>query len=197
MLSALDLTLFRWLNSFAFANPSADAVITLFADKLAYLTVAGVILFGIFSLMPIFPRAVLARRKNFGMIVSALAAALIARFGVVALIRFFWDRGRPFEVLTNVHQLLNHDREGSFPSGHATFFFALATFVGFYYPRTSVAFFAAATAMSVSRVIAGVHWPSDIIAGALVGVLTSIVCRVLINRYRNEKTAARAGLDLR
>jgi len=190
MFYTLDLIIFCWLNSFAFLHQGTDAIVLLFAGKLAYIVVAGLSLFGIFSLMPIFPRAVLARARNIEMIVGALVAGAIARFGIVEIVRFFWDRARPFEVLAHIQQLLDHDREGSFPSGHAAFFFALAAFISFYYPRTSILFFTAAAAISVSRVIGGIHWPSDIIAGALVGILTSFICRALLQKYRNIKTAA-------
>jgi undecaprenyl-diphosphatase len=57
----------------------------------------------------------------------------------------------------------------SFPSGHATGAFALATVFSHQYPKVTVPAFLAAAAVGVSRVYLGRHYPSDILGGALVG----------------------------
>lgn len=57
----------------------------------------------------------------------------------------------------------------SFPSGHATGAFALATVFSHQYPRVTVPAFLAATAVGISRIYLGRHYPSDVLGGALVG----------------------------
>lgn len=57
----------------------------------------------------------------------------------------------------------------SFPSGHASVSFALATVLSFRWPRGRVIWFALAAGVALSRVALGVHWPSDVIVGAGVG----------------------------
>lgn len=185
-----DIVVFHWLNGWAFWKPWLDGVIVFRASYLGYFVVVALFLFGLFSFLPMFPRAVRARRKNWEMIFVALLAGGIARLGIVELIRLFWHRLRPFEVLQNVHQLLWHDHEASFPSGHATFFFAIAAVVGRYYPKTSILFYLAALNLSAARVMAGIHWPSDIIAGAIIGVATGLVTASLWRKYAKSKTAA-------
>lgn len=59
----------------------------------------------------------------------------------------------------------------SFPSGHATTAFALAATVGFISERWFYPALALATAIAVSRVTGGVHYPSDVLAGAIVGLI--------------------------
>ena len=58
----------------------------------------------------------------------------------------------------------------SFPSNHAANMFCLATFLGFYFPRFRFLFFFFAVVIGYSRVYSAVHYPSDIIGGAIIGI---------------------------
>lgn len=64
-----------------------------------------------------------------------------------------------------------------FPSGHATTAFALAAVVGFISERWFYPTLVFAAAVAVSRVTGGVHYPSDVLAGALVGILGAYASR--------------------
>lgn len=194
-MTAFDRVGFEFLNRAAFISPTLDTAIIFVAHWLAYWVVAAFIVWLLAATLPRWRREYLSKTWEMGIV--AFGSALIARFGIVEAIRLFYDRPRPFEVLTDLpalasqgNFLLQHQGGGSFPSGHATFFFALAAGITPYYPRTSIVFYVAAAAISISRVIGGIHWPSDIIAGALVGILTSIICRAFLKKYRNPKTAA-------
>ena len=63
----------------------------------------------------------------------------------------------------------------SFPSSHAVNNFALAAFLSYYYRRWTGIFMLYASLMALSRVVVGVHYPSDIAAGALFGVCCAVV----------------------
>lgn len=71
----------------------------------------------------------------------------------------------------------------SFPSNHATIAFAVATAVVLVLTRwwTWIAFLAALVAAS-SRVVDGVHLPHDVLAGAVLGISTTVACTVLLRR---------------
>ena len=63
----------------------------------------------------------------------------------------------------------------SFPSGHATTVFALATVLSLWYPRWTAAWLALAAVVGWSRIALGSHFPSDVVAGAVVGVAVVLV----------------------
>ncbi len=106
-------------------------------------------------------------------IVWAVCGALVARFGITEVLQFIVARERPYMTLNLDPLILQTDY--SFPSGHATFFFALAMGLMYVDRRLGLAFFGIAAAISVARIMAGVHYPFDILGGALVGILTSAV----------------------
>ncbi|MBI4132711.1 MAG: phosphatase PAP2 family protein [Candidatus Sungbacteria bacterium] len=192
IVSQFDVASFHWFNGWAFWRPWIDAVIVFSAVFLGWWMLTGLVAFGLFTLSPlstVFPSFRPFRKRNWEMIGVALIAAGIARFGVAELIRFFYDQMRPFEVLSDVHQLLFRDGGGSFPSGHATFYFAVAAVVWRYYPKTSILFFLAALNLSLARVQAGVHWPSDIAGGAIVGLGIGFLTHWLAGKYFKSKPA--------
>lgn len=109
----------------------------------------------------------------------ALGSGAIA-YVIASLVKHLVYRPRPFEVL-NVHQLIvDNERGNSFPSGHATVYFAIAlAFWGtdYFWP-----FFIAAIIGSLGRVFVGVHYPLDVLAGAVVGGLTVWVLNRLFKK---------------
>jgi len=110
--------------------------------------------------------ALLWRRPSvFVTVVAADAAAdVLAELGKVIV-----HRQRPFE-----HQLGPPTSSYSFPSGHAATSFACATVLSAFAPRRRVAFFLLATLIALSRLYNGVHYPTDVVAGALLGVLVAL-----------------------
>ena len=73
-------------------------------------------------------------------------------------------RARP-----HVHALVSRPHSHSFPSGHATTSFAAATVIALLVPRLRVPAFVLAAAVAWSRVYVGVHYPLDVLAGAVLG----------------------------
>ncbi|MCB2191079.1 MAG: phosphatase PAP2 family protein [Deltaproteobacteria bacterium] len=72
----------------------------------------------------------------------------------------------------------------SFPSGHTATSFALAAWLAYRYPHMAVVFYGMATFVAVGRVISGAHFPSDILAGAVLGMLVGSVLALWSERKR-------------
>lgn len=83
-------------------------------------------------------------------------------------------RLRPYEAFKKIDKLhFVNLKDCSFPSGHTTASFALAVSLSFYFPSLAVLFIGTASLVGISRVYLGVHYPSDVIIGALIGILFS------------------------
>lgn len=125
--------------------------------------------------------------------IKAGVAALVG-YGIRFVIGEIVGRGRPFAVLENAHQLVFKEATlDSFPSGHATLAFALA-FVVFKQDRDwGIAFLILATIVAIGRVFTGLHFPLDIIGGAILGWLGAwIVHRIEHRQWGKVERALRA-----
>lgn len=168
----LDIKIFYLFNNLAGKSWFFDSSVIFFADYLEYFVAA-------FFIAVLFSSAFYKEKLKVFLI--AVTSVVLSRFIITEIIRFFYHRLRPFLTLP-VHQLIA-DNEYSFPSGHAAFFFALATAVYFYNKKWGLAFFAAAILMTLARVVAGVHYPSDILGGAIIGILSAWVVFYFAKKY--------------
>jgi undecaprenyl-diphosphatase len=114
-------------------------------------------------------------------VLAVVAADLVSDLGKLIV-----HRHRPFE-----HQLGPNQGGYSFPSGHAATAFAGATTLAAYAPRYRVPLFVLASLIALSRLYNGVHYPTDVVAGALVGVATALLLRAAVRR--RSRRGSRAG----
>ena len=121
-------------------------------------------------------------KKYWLMIVQAFLAGILARFVIVDIIRWFFDRPRPF-VENHVNLLVDKVNQSAFPSGHAAFFFAVSTIIYLYNKKAGLLFFLASFLISISRIFTGIHWPSDILAGAIIGILSSFLVILSFRKF--------------
>lgn len=139
----------------------ADGAAIFFAKYAGYVLIAVLIMLTIFN-----------RRRWLKIFLWALGAAFVSRVVITEIIRFFYNRLRPFEVM-DVTQLLSHGPEPSLPSGHAAFYFALGWFLFFMDKKLGIVFLVVTFFMGLSRVFAGIHYPADILAGFAVGLVSA------------------------
>ncbi len=90
-----------------------------------------------------------------------------------------------------VHRLGGPVGSSSFPSGHATTAFACATVLAAFAPRLRVPLFALAVLIALSRLYNGDHYPLDVLAGAVLGVVTALL--LLSAARRGSRPGRRAG----
>jgi membrane-associated phospholipid phosphatase len=101
-------------------------------------------------------------------------------------------RARP-----HVHTLVARPHTHSFPSGHATASFACATVLGAFLPALRLPLFVLAAAVAWSRVYVGVHYPLDVLAGAVLGAAIGLAVLRFLPRLaaglRRSRPARPAG----
>lgn len=166
----LDLSIFHAIYSLEGHTKLLDWVIVFVAEYLPLLMGAAIVWWAYRDF-----RA--GKRENTLAYVRAFVIAIIARVGVAELIRFFWHRPRPF-IAFNLPHLLT-DYAYSFPSGHSIFIFGMATGVFFVNRRYGYWLYALSFLVGIGRVAAGVHYPSDILGGAILGIATGYAVRAV------------------
>jgi len=117
----------------------------------------------------------------------AMATATFLAFSVI----IFWQRPRPF--VSHGADMVKPITEGlyvdsvSFPSAHTYMAFALATSVFLYgHRRLGTVLFVMAILVALGRVGAGLHYPSDAIAGAVVGIVSGIVAKRIVEHSQEK-----------
>jgi undecaprenyl-diphosphatase len=137
-----------------------DALIIFFASYLPYLLAIPALVFA------------LLRRSNLRTVVLATITAGVARLTLKPFILLFVHRARPYG-----------GEFDSFPSGHALFFFAFATVIYRHNKRWGWIFFIGATLMGIARVVGGIHWSTDVLGGAVLGILVGLLVDTLYARF--------------
>lgn len=99
-------------------------------------------------------------------------------------------RPRPFNMLTQLQVLILRPNDYSFPSGHTANSFAVAG-VFYYYgnKKWGIAALIFAGLIGFSRLYLGVHYPSDVLCGALLGLLISFLISKIVINHQNRHNA--------
>lgn len=124
--------------------------------------------------------------ENFKLFITNLFVKGIVIFGIPIgiatviseLISKAYVRDRPFAADSSVHLLVPHSADGGMPSHHIVFMSALVATV-YFYGRRFALFLGVMTVLSgIARVAAGIHYPSDLIAGAAIGIAVAYVYHI-------------------
>lgn len=114
--------------------------------------------------------------------VEAIIALFFGQIFVQSLKKLM-SRERPYKILKHLHTFGIEMRDYSFPSGHTTASFSLATTIALNMPRTAVFVLVLALIIGMSRVYLGVHYPTDVAAGIFIGVFASLAVYLYFINY--------------
>ena len=154
----MDLYLFNQINQFVGKYVWLDILAIFLADYFGYVLILFLLLIVLF-------------KSYWKVLFESLIASFVSRFVITELIYWIWSKPRPF-VNNTVNLLLEHPDTAAFPSGHAAFYFALSSVIFFKNKKLGSLFLLGAFLISISRVFVGIHWPADILAGALIGIFS-------------------------
>lgn len=166
----LNQNIFYFINALAFKSNFADSLIVFFASILPIILGAFIFVYFIFiKKSPL---------KFFSILGMVLVPASIGLFLQYVVFR----HPRPFAVLPHVKQLISINSFTSFPSMHTTIFFALAMAVFMYNKKLGFWLFVSALIIGISRIAAGVHFPVDILFGAILGTSLSYFSYLILRK---------------
>lgn len=153
-----------------------NSIIIFCAEYLPYILVAVFLLILIFSKKDF--------KEKIKIFIFTAISVFLSRVVITEIIRYFYYVPRPF-VDNDIVPLIYHAPTASFPSGHAAFFFALAIAIILVarWRTWGIVFFLGAILIGISRVIAGLHWPADILAGAIIGIFSAIILYFLFKKH--------------
>ena len=116
-----------------------------------------------------------------------IGTSVIEALGLTYGLKYTIDRQRPYEKYPDKIRPIEPEDSPSFPSGHTTAAFSLATSLSITYPKWYVIAPSAiwACGVGLARINQGVHYPSDVLTGAAIGVGCAFV-NVYVNRWLNK-----------
>lgn len=167
-LSEINIELFRMFNDLGKEVMFLNPIMIFFAKYMKYFLLFGIIMYW-------FTR----KRENRIMIISSMFAFVVAEvFGAIA--GAIHSNNQPFAELSNVNQLIGHAIDNSFPSDHAIEFFSICITFLLFKKNLRYVWLAIAILVSISRVWVGVHYPADILVGAILGIIGAALCYWII-----------------
>jgi len=159
---------------------------------LAYSNFAELLFLVLLAGLFVFTRGYTRRAARRGVIGAGLSAAVA--LAIAQVLAALVDRQRPFvSDPGGVHLFARHVADPGFPSDHATASFAIAVAILLRSRRWGYVTLALATVLSVSRVALGIHFPTDVLAGAALGGATALALWIPPLRGRLHVLADRLG----
>ena len=162
--SGAERSVFRWINDLPGFLYGPLAVVMQFGNVATVIVVAVI--------------ALLRRRYRlaFGLALAGLAAYIAAKVVKDAI-----GRGRPADLLDDLHVRGAHAGGLGFVSGHAAVAFAIVTVVTMWLDRPArIVVWCLAACVAVARVYVGAHLPLDVVGGAALGIAAGAAVRLLI-----------------
>jgi len=182
----MDWSILHTLNNFLYHHDAVEDPLLFYVNISEALFVATLVLVFLFA------NGERLRAWRRTAVAAGLSAGLALAVG--KLISDLVDRSRPFVADPHgVHLFSGHAADPGFPSDHATGAFAVAMAIWLRNRRWGTVALIAAAVLSVGRVAIGVHYPSDVLAGAALGCAAALILFARPARERIDRLADLLG----
>ncbi len=161
-LYALDISLFRFLNQ-TLVWSAFDVIMPVVTDLNHLLVFRVLVILGV--VLALWKGGGRGRRLVLLLLIAVTVSDQVNSF----ILKELLQRSRPCHELFDVRLLVDCGAGKSFPSSHAVNAATIAVVVSFFYPRALALMFVLAGIVAYSRVYVGVHYPSDVLAGLVLG----------------------------
>ncbi|WP_367179346.1 phosphatase PAP2 family protein [Clostridium sp.] len=120
----------------------------------------------------------------------ALAALILSGILGDEILKNVFRRARPLDTISTMNILIPRPLSYSFPSGHTMSSFAVAGVLGKCFKKYAIEFISLASLIAFSRVYLYVHYPTDVLAGAILGLMCSAIVIYLFNKLDHKSKAS-------
>jgi undecaprenyl-diphosphatase len=175
-LAQIDEALVLWLNAFVGRSALLDSVMEALVSDYLVPVLSSLVLLGLW-----FSGTSDAERYRNQLVTLTGGIAVGFANALVTMANLLTFRNRPFVDL-DINLYFYAPTDSSFPANPASVGFAIATVVWVRHRRFGAALYVLASLWGLARVYAGVHYPTDIFAGAIVGVIAALLAAALVQR---------------
>jgi len=175
-LAHIDEALVLWLNGFVGRSTALDALMEALVSDYLVPVLSSLVLLGLW-----FSGSSDAERYRNQLVTLTGGIAVGFSNALVTISNLLTFRDRPFVDL-DINLYFYAPTESSFPANPASVGFAIATVVWIRHRRLGAALYVLASLWGLARVYAGVHYPTDIVGGAILGVIAASLATGLVGR---------------
>ena len=184
VLENLDLSILYFCNR-NLVNPVFDFLFVIFSNNITFL-----LLVAVFVILFLFKSGVKAKLA----IIISLVCIAIVDPSCYYILKNLFSRLRPCHTLDDLRMIVGCGGLYGFPSNHAANSFAIAMVLSVFYRGYTAVFATLAFLIGFSRIYLGKHYPSDILAGAVWGIVIALLVIYLTHKILS-KTSARKHLE--
>ncbi len=168
----MDTIITLWLNGFLYMNDMFDGFVYVVAQYSVYL-ISAIFIY-------VFIKQYGTRSKYVFIGISTAICAWLISQGINILTAV----ERPFIELHNITPLFTHGLNDSFPSGHLTIVFVLAFYTYHHNKVAGLILIILSIISGIARVIAGIHWPTDILGSIVLAYATIFLVKYFYEKFK-------------